>query len=249
MKYISTLLFIICLEFILRTSIKRKWLHTEKTRSRRYPTESIRNCLALLTNAHAKAESQLYSLEQTVRSIGLYVNTNKIEFVCFKQKGPLKSVGQFTYLGSNISSTENDANIQLAKMWTDYWSNWNRISEKNKRDFFQGMAVAVLLYRCITSTLTYGEKVWCELCKNVNYTRMWTMQECCVLFSRIPRSSIPQNSDLFPIYQNIQVRRARQRLMQKTADWLTMMNLISLPQRHSFMEEKLCCLPDGIIVV
>ena len=30
---------------------------------------------------------------------------------------PLKLVDQFAYLGSNISSTENDVNMQLAKVW------------------------------------------------------------------------------------------------------------------------------------
>ena len=43
----------------------------------------------------------------------------------FKQKGaifilnrkPLKLVDQFTYLDSNISSTESDVNILLAKAW------------------------------------------------------------------------------------------------------------------------------------
>ena len=45
--------------------------------------------------------------------------------MCFKQKGaistqndkPLKFIDQFTYLGSNISSTESDVNIRLEKAW------------------------------------------------------------------------------------------------------------------------------------
>ena len=58
--------------------------------------------------------------------VGLYVNANKTEFMCFKQEGaictlcgrPLKSVDQFTHLGSNISSSERNINICIAKAWT-----------------------------------------------------------------------------------------------------------------------------------
>ena len=32
--------------------------------------------------------------------------------------GPLKLVDKFTYLGSSVSSTENDSNTRLAKAWT-----------------------------------------------------------------------------------------------------------------------------------
>ena len=53
----------------------------------------------------------------------LYVNTNKAKYMYIKQKGaistlsgkPLKLVDQFTYLSSNIPSTERDINIHFAK--------------------------------------------------------------------------------------------------------------------------------------
>ena len=45
--------------------------------------------LALLTNTPAQVvESLLYSLEQTARRIGLYMNANKTMFIWFKQKEP-----------------------------------------------------------------------------------------------------------------------------------------------------------------
>ena len=40
--------------------------------------------LALLTNSSAQAEFLLHSLEQTAGGNGLYVNANKIEYMCFK---------------------------------------------------------------------------------------------------------------------------------------------------------------------
>ena len=81
--------------------------------------------LALFVNITAQAEFLLHSLEQAAGAIGLFVNVNKTEFRRFKQEGtistlsgkPLKLVDQFTYLSNNISSTESDINIYLAKAW------------------------------------------------------------------------------------------------------------------------------------
>ena len=50
---------------------------------------------------------------------------NKMEYTCLKQNGaisivngqPVKCVNQFKYLDSNISATENNVNIRLAKAW------------------------------------------------------------------------------------------------------------------------------------
>ena len=80
--------------------------------------------------------------------------------ICFKQgvlsnlrDKPLKLVDQFTYLGSNISSTESDVNIDKEKEWIaiDRLSiKWKSgLAEKRKRDFLQ-----VLLYGCTTRNLT-----------------------------------------------------------------------------------------------
>ena len=42
--------------------------------------------LALLTNASVQDESQLHSLQQATKGIGLHGNTDKRESMCFKQK-------------------------------------------------------------------------------------------------------------------------------------------------------------------
>ena len=81
---------------------------------------------ALLTNTHTQAKSQLHSLEQAADGIGLHVNADKMEYMCFNQKGDistlngdsLKLVDKFTYLRSSLSSTEKDINMRLAKAWT-----------------------------------------------------------------------------------------------------------------------------------
>ena len=86
--------------------------------------------------------------------------------MCFNQRGDistqngglLKLVDKFTYLGSSVSSTENDINTRLAKAWTAFdrlsviWKSDQ--SDKIKRSFFQAAFVSILLYGCTTWTLT-----------------------------------------------------------------------------------------------
>ena len=127
-------LFIICLDDVLRPSIdlmKENSFKLSKERSRSYPTHNIMdadytNDTAFLANTPAQAESLLHTLEQAAGGIGLHVNTDKTEYMCFNQRGdistqkggPLKLVDKFTYLGSSVLSTKNDINTQLAKAWT-----------------------------------------------------------------------------------------------------------------------------------
>ena len=66
----------------------------------------------------------MHNLQQATGGIGLHVNANKTECMCFKQKGaisivsgkPLKLVNQFPYLSNNISSIERNVNRHLAKV-------------------------------------------------------------------------------------------------------------------------------------
>ena len=84
----------------------------------------------------------------------------------------LKLADKFTYLGSSVSSTETDIDMRLAKAWTGIYrlsvvwkSEW---TDKMKRSFFQVAVVSILLYGCLTWTLTkcMGKKL------DSNYTRM-----------------------------------------------------------------------------
>ena len=47
--------------------------------------------LALLSNIPAQPECLLYSLEQASRGIGLYVNTNKTDFIYFTKEGVIST--------------------------------------------------------------------------------------------------------------------------------------------------------------
>ena len=127
-------LFIICLDYVLRTSInniKENGFKLTKERSQRYPAETITDTdnaddMALLANAPAQPETLLYSLERAAAGIGLHVNAHKTEYMSFNQTGvistlngsTLKLVDKFTYLGSSFSSTETDIDTWLAKVWT-----------------------------------------------------------------------------------------------------------------------------------
>ena len=83
--------------------------------------------IALLANTPAMAESLLYSLKRTAGSVGLHVNADKIEYMCFNPQrgnisilngGSLKLVDKFTYFGITVSPIKNNINTRLAKAWT-----------------------------------------------------------------------------------------------------------------------------------
>ena len=88
-------LFIICQDYILRTSVdlmKEKNFELAKERSRRYPAQTIMDAdytddIALLANTPTQAETLRYSLEQAAGGIGLHVNTDKTKYTCFNQRG------------------------------------------------------------------------------------------------------------------------------------------------------------------
>ena len=100
-------------------------MQKKKTARRiRYPVEIITDAdyadnIALLANTSTQAKSMLQNLEQAVGITGLNVNANKTAYQCFKREWAistlsgenLKIVVKFTYLGSSVSSTENDVNI------------------------------------------------------------------------------------------------------------------------------------------
>ena len=127
-------LFIICLDYMLRTSIdlmKENGFKLTKERSRRYPAQTITDAdyaddIALLANTPAQGETLLHSLEHAAGDIGFHVNEDKTEYMCFNQRGdistlkggPLKLVDKFTHLGRSVSLTDKDINMRLAKALT-----------------------------------------------------------------------------------------------------------------------------------
>ena len=133
---LATHLFIICLDNILQTLrdlTKVNGFTLKKARSRWYPAQTTMDTdyaddIVLLANTPTQAESLLHSLKQAAGGIGLHVNADKMEHMCFDQKGDistlnggsLKLVEKFTYLGNSISSIENYINV-TSKGMDCYW--------------------------------------------------------------------------------------------------------------------------------
>ena len=93
-------LFIICLEYVLRTSIDKiqeNGFELTKKRSRRYPAKTITDVdyaddIAILANAPAQAETRLHRAERAAAAIGLHVNAHGTEYICFNQTGDISSL-------------------------------------------------------------------------------------------------------------------------------------------------------------
>ena len=179
--------------------------------------------IALLANTPNPAEILLHSVEQAASGIGLHVNAQKTEYMCYNQTGDistldgtsLKLVDKFTYLWSSISSTEKDIDTRLTKAWAAIdrlsiiWK--SDLTDKMKRSFFQAAVVLILLYGCTTWTLTKRLK------KKLsgNYTRM---------LRAILKKSLRQHpirhqlyGHLPPITKTIQTRHAGKTRTQDTA--------------------------------
>ena len=106
-------------------------LRAEKKRGRRYPAKTITDAdnaddIALLANTPNQAETLLHSLERAAAGIGLHVNAQKTEYMCYNHTGDistldgtsLKLVDKFNYIGSSVSSTKKDIDTRLTKAWT-----------------------------------------------------------------------------------------------------------------------------------
>ena len=90
-------LFIICLDYMLRSSIDKM----------KEADEDYIDDIALLADTSAQAETLLYSLEWATAGTGLHVNADKTEHMCFNQRCNTSTLleDKFTYLGSSVSST------------------------------------------------------------------------------------------------------------------------------------------------
>ena len=125
-------LFIICLDYMLRTSIdkiKENSFELTKKRSRMYPAKTITDTdsadgIGIVANTPNQAERLLHSLEPAAVCIGLHVNAHRTEYMCLNQTGDISTldgssmilVDKFNYLGSSVSSTEKDIDALLTKV-------------------------------------------------------------------------------------------------------------------------------------
>ena len=77
--------------------MKENGFKLTKERSRKYPAHTITNAdyaddIAPLANTPAQAETLLHSLERAAAGIGLRVNEDKTEYMCFHQRGHISTL-------------------------------------------------------------------------------------------------------------------------------------------------------------
>ena len=93
----------------------------------------------------------------------------------------LKLVDTFTYLGSNIASTEKDVNIRIGKAWGALdglhiiWK--SNISDEMKREFFRAIVESVLMYGSNTWTLTKRLQSKLDVHKNAAGCPQYILEE------------------------------------------------------------------------
>ena len=118
-------------------------------------------------------------IEGAIAGIGLHVNANKTEFMCFNLAGhistleenSLKLVDKFTYRGSSVSSTEKDIDMRLTKVWkaldklSIIWK--SDLTDKMKRSFFQAAVDTAAWMHHLDVNKTAGEEARRQLPKNV----------------------------------------------------------------------------------
>ena len=88
-------LFIICLDYVLRTSIdkiRENSFELTKKRAEVTPAKTITDAdyaddIAILANTLNQAETLLHSLERAAAGVGLYVNAHETEYMCYNQSG------------------------------------------------------------------------------------------------------------------------------------------------------------------
>ena len=116
------------------------------------------------------SKQQEVSTKTQIKQTSCVLNKMKLSPLLSGQ--PLKLEHKFTHLDSNISSTENDVDIHIAKSGAPInrlsliWK--SDLSDKIKRDYFQTIIVSLLLWSCTTITnQTLGKKARWELHKKV----------------------------------------------------------------------------------
>ena len=211
-------LLIICLDYVLRTSIdkiRENGFELTKKRSRfpqkRLPTPTTLMILRFSQMHPSKPKHYcIVWIEppQALTSMSMHTKRNICTGDISTLGGSsLKLVDKFTYLGSSVSSTGKYIDTRLANAWTAndslsvIWK--SNLTDKMKRSFFQAAIVSILLYGCTTWTLTK------QMDKRLdgNYTR--------VLRAILNKSwrQHPTKQQLYghlsPITKTIQVRRNR----------------------------------------
>ena len=185
---LAPFLFIICLDYVLRTVLKDDDGFTlKRQRSRRCPAQTLSDLdyaddIALLDNSIKDAQDLLIRVETACQAIGLYLNSPKTKYMhlnnpcqdsnLFSSDGSIiELVDDFKYLGG-YTDTDRDMEARIGQAWgalnslRRLWKSPLKKSTKTK-----------VFKACIESILLYGSESWTLNVKrsarlNGTYTKM-----------------------------------------------------------------------------
>ena len=108
---LASYIFLICLDYVLRKALDKNnelGFTLAKRKSKCYPAMKITNAdyaddLAVLADVLKDATFLLHSIERTAKEIGLYLNADKTEFICFNQDA---SEGMKSFNGEKIKQVK-----------------------------------------------------------------------------------------------------------------------------------------------
>ena len=210
---LAPFIFIICLDYALRTSISDSdGLTLRRQRSRRTPAELLAELafaddIALMENTIQQAESLLHKVETATQSIGLYLNVMKTKVmhvnpstednIHSRSGDVIEKVDDFLYLGGYTNSSR-DMDSRIGKAWgalnslTKIWR--SRVKTQTKVRIFQSLIESILLYGCESwvMTKTAEKKIdgtytrMLRVAKNISWRARMTNRQ---LYGQIPKIS------------------------------------------------------------
>ena len=184
---LAPFLFIICLDYAMRSSIvDSDGIVLKRHRSRRHPQQVLSDLdfaddIALIEATIVKAQDLLLRVETACQSVGLFLNAKKTKFMVVNsnETTPIRSsdgsdiekVDDFKYLGG-FTKTEKDLNTRLGQAWGAL----NALTNVWKADIDNKIKVKVFK-QTVESILLYGSESWAlskSLTKSLDgkYTRM-----------------------------------------------------------------------------
>ena len=174
---LSPFLFIIIIDYVLRQAFKittdEHGIQITNRRSIRHPSKIIKDLayaddVALLAHTLRLAEELLHNLENAAKQVGLKINEDKTKTVTINitdtyqiktnDGAKIKTVPQFTYLGSEIPNSDLDFKRRKGKAWdamnklTKVWK--STIPRSLKLRFFHATVESILVYASETWTIT-----------------------------------------------------------------------------------------------
>ena len=174
--------------------------------------------LCMLSDTLDEAQTLLQRLESAAMLVGLVMNENKTEYMCFHQGTPspkllaqsgyeLKRVSDFLYLGSWVNTSERDLSVRIAKAWAasnkmdKIWK--SKLDRKLKVHFFRATVESVLLYGAECWTLTKQQ----EKRLDGSYTRLLRASLNISWKQRLTNRALYGN--IPPVSQTVRDRRLR----------------------------------------